>query len=109
MAVKADLGTSRPLINTASERLLHSWTGPMSLQGVLSWVGQATPGREPPRFEARLYDRLFNTASVADTGDDWLEDLNPESLIAVQGAMATPRLAAAAVGDKCALSVSLLM
>ena len=40
----------------------------MSLQGVLSWVGQATPGREPPRFEARLYDRLFNTASVADTG-----------------------------------------
>ncbi|CAK0743004.1 hypothetical protein CVIRNUC_001436 [Coccomyxa viridis] len=69
-------------------------------KGVLSWVGQATPGREPPRFEARLYDRLFNTASVADTGEDWLEDLNPKSLITVEGAMATPRLAAAAVGDK---------
>ena len=74
----------------------------MSLQGVLSWVGQATPGREPPCFEARLYDRLFNTASVADTGEDWLEDLNPESLIAVKGAMATPKLAAAAIGDKYA-------
>ena len=49
-----------------------------------------TPGREPPSFEARLYDKLFNTASVADTGDDWLEDLNSESLTVVEGAMATP-------------------
>ena len=107
--MRGNLGTSGPLFNTVSERLFHSLTEPLSLQGVLSWVGQATPGQEPPRFEARLYDRLFNTASVADTGEDWLEDLNPESLVAVQGAMATPRLAAAAVGDKYAPFVFFLM
>ena len=73
----------------------------MLAQGVLSWVGQAAPGREPPRFEARLYDKLFQTSCVADTGDDWLEDLNPHSLTAVEGALATPRLTAAAAGDKC--------
>ena len=73
----------------------------MLAQGVLSWVGQAAPGRELPRFEARLYDKLFRTSCVADTGDDWLEDLNPHSLTAVEGALATPRLAAAAAGDKC--------
>ena len=73
----------------------------MRAQGVLSWVGQAEPGREPPRFEARLYDKLFNTSSVADTGDDWLEDLNQSSLTTVEGALATPRLAAAKAGDKC--------
>ncbi len=72
----------------------------MCAQGVLSWVGQAVPGREPPRFEARLYDKLFKTSSVADTGDDWLEDLNPQSLTTVEGALATPRLAAAKAGDK---------
>ena len=73
----------------------------MNAQGVLSWVGQAVPGQEPPRFEARLYDKLFKTSSVAETGDDWLEDLNPQSLTTVEGALATPRLAAAKAGDKC--------
>ena len=42
-------------------------------------------------------------------GEDWLEDLNPKSLITVEGAMATPRLAAAAVGDKYAPFVPSLM
>ena len=79
----------------------------MRAQGVLSWVGQAVPGREPPRFEARLYDKLFKTSSVAETGDDWLEDLNPQSLTTVEGALATPRLAAAKAGDKCAPRLSL--
>ena len=74
--------------------------GALALQGVLSWVGLAAPRQEPPRFEARLYDVLFSTACVADTGDDWLEDRNPDSLTVIQGAMATPRLASASVGDK---------
>ena len=73
----------------------------MRAQGVLSWVGQTEPGREPPRFEARLYDKLFKTSCVADTGDDWLDDLNPNSLTTMEGALATPRLAAAKAGDKC--------
>jgi hypothetical protein len=71
-------------------------------QGVLSWVGGPAPGIEPPTFEARLYDVLFKTASVAETGDAWLEDLNPDSLIVVRGALATPPLAAAKPGARCA-------
>ena len=109
VTVQGARGTTGPPIGIVSERLFQSWTAPTLLQGVLSWVGQARPGQEPPRFEARLYDRLFSTASVADTGDDWLEDLSPESLVAIEGAVATPRLAAAAVGDKCAPAVSLHM
>lgn len=27
----------------------------------MHWVGQPKPGKEPARFEARLYDRLFST------------------------------------------------
>lgn len=30
-------------------------------KGVVHWVGQPTPGQQPARFEARLYDRLFST------------------------------------------------
>jgi glutaminyl-tRNA synthetase len=70
------------------------------LQGVLSWVGQPAVGQEPPSFEARLYDVLFKTASVAETGDDWLSDLNPDSLTVVSGALATQRLAAAPPGSR---------
>ena len=73
----------------------------MLAQGVLTWVGQAVPGQEPPRFEARLFDKLFRTSCVADLEDDWLEDLNTLSLITVEGALATPRLAAANAGDRC--------
>ena len=72
----------------------------MLVQGVLSWVGQAVPGQEPPRFEARLFDKLFMTSCVADLEDDWLEDVNPHSLTIVEGALATPRLAAALPGDR---------
>lgn len=77
-------------------------------KGVLSWVGQPAPGQDPPAFEARLYDVLFRTASVAETGDDWLSDLNPGSLTVVSGALGTPRLAAAPVGSRCVLISSTL-
>ena len=72
------------------------------MQGVLSWAGRPAPDQAPIAFEARLYDVLFRTASVAETGEDWLEDLNSESLTTVRGALATPALAAAAVGARCA-------
>ena len=66
-------------------------------KGVLNWVGQPSPGQEPPRFEARLYDQLFKSATMS---DEWLTDLNPESLTKVPGAFATPHLAAAKAGDR---------
>ena len=66
---------------------------------MLNWVGQPKPGVEPPAFEARLYDVLFNSPSPGGL-DNWLEDLNPESLQVVQGAYASPQLAAAKPGDR---------
>ena len=69
-------------------------------QGVLNWVGQWAPGREPERFEARLYDVLFRSEEPADA-DDWLADLNPGNLEVVTDALATPGLAQARAGDRC--------
>ncbi|PRW56443.1 glutamine--tRNA ligase [Chlorella sorokiniana] len=68
-------------------------------KGVLNWVGQPAPGKEPPTFEARLYDVLFKGQNPAAL-DDWLGDLNPESLVAVKGAYATPELAQAKPGER---------
>ncbi|KAL6782008.1 TSQ1 [Auxenochlorella protothecoides x Auxenochlorella symbiontica] len=68
-------------------------------KGVLNWVAQPKPGVEPPSFEARLYDTLFTTQSPGGS-ETWLEELNPNSLAVVHGALATPALAAARVGDR---------
>ena len=70
-------------------------------QGVLNWVGQWAPGREPEAFEARLYDVLFRSEEPGDVAGDWLADLNADSLEVVTDALATPGLAKAAVGDRC--------
>lgn len=66
-------------------------------KGVLNWVGQPSPGATPPCFEARLYDSLFTSASLS---DDWLEELNPDSLTVIEGCYATPKLASAKPGDR---------
>lgn len=42
------------------------------------------------------------TCTSTSPQDDWLGDLNPESLLVVKGAYATPDLAAAKPGDRCA-------
>jgi glutaminyl-tRNA synthetase len=44
--------------------------------------------------EVRLYDRLFST-EIADTGDDFLKNLNPQSLEVVRGAKLEPSVASA--------------
>ncbi|KAK9794917.1 hypothetical protein WJX73_006674 [Symbiochloris irregularis] len=69
-------------------------------KGVLGWVGQPRPGVEPSSFEARLYEPLFRSPSPADLGDAWLDDLNPDSLTVVPGAVGPPRLTSAKVGDR---------
>ena len=71
------------------------------MQGVLNWVGQWAPGQEPAPFEARLYDVLFNSREPG-AQEAWLSDLNPGSLEVVRTALATPALAKASIGDRCA-------
>ena len=63
-------------------------------------MAQPEPGREPAALEARLYEPLFRSASPGELGDAWLEDLNPDSLTIVRGALAPPRLAGARVSDR---------
>jgi hypothetical protein len=71
-------------------------------QGVLNWVAEPRPGVAPPAMEARLYGTLFRSQSPGDLGDDWLADLNPDSLAVVRGALAGPALTGAQPGDWCA-------
>ncbi|ATO20714.1 glutamine--tRNA ligase [Acinetobacter sp. LoGeW2-3] len=64
------------------------------VKGVVHWVS-ATKGVPA---EVRIYDRLF-TESDPETGDDFLANLNPESLQVVQ-AVIEPALAAAKPEDR---------
>ena len=68
-------------------------------QGVLNWVAEPEPGRAPLPLEARLYGPLFRSQTPSDLGDEWIADLNPESLTTVAGALAGPALAGAKAGD----------
>jgi glutaminyl-tRNA synthetase len=65
------------------------------IKSTLHWVSEkhALPA------EVRLYDRLFATENPGEEGDDFLKDLNPASLEAVQ-ARVEPSLAQAPVGDR---------
>ena len=65
-------------------------------------MAEPRPGEAPPAMEARLYGTLFRSQSPGDLGDDWLADLNPDSLTIVRGALAGPALAGAQPGDWCA-------
>jgi len=89
--------------------MLTSWLSPVTaeldrkdvdLQGVLNWVGRPAPGKEPFKFEARLYDTLFCGEDPSKLGDDWIQDLNPASRTVVSGAMGTPPVVAATAGTR---------
>lgn len=69
-------------------------------KGVVNWVAQPAPGQDPPVFEGRLYDVLFQSEEPAEL-DDWLADLNPSSKEVLPHAFANPALAKAAVGSRC--------
>jgi len=63
------------------------------VRGTLHWVDAASA----VTAEVRLYDRLFNVANP--TGDDYLEHVNPNSLVICPGAKVSPETAAAKSGD----------
>jgi len=66
------------------------------VKGVIHWVS-ATKGVPA---EIRLYDRLFKVPNPGGSKDrDWREDLNPESLVVMQGVI-EPSLAQAAPGAR---------
>jgi len=64
------------------------------VKGTLHWVSAA----HAVKAEVRLYDRLFNVENPG--GDDYLKQLNPNSLETVQ-AFCEPELAKLPVGQSC--------
>lgn len=62
--------------------------------GTIHWVSAA----QAVDVEVRVYDRLFKSESPAE-GEDWLADLNPDSLAIVR-AKAEPSLAQAQAGER---------
>jgi glutaminyl-tRNA synthetase len=64
------------------------------VKGVIHWVS----AEQGVAAEVRIYDRLFNHADPEE-GDDYLQNLNPESLKLVQ-AVVEPSLAQAQAGER---------
>ncbi len=65
------------------------------VKGTSHWVS-ATEGVS---IEARLYDKLFLNENPGKTTGDYLDDLNPDSLVVVSDAKAEPEILNAKVGD----------
>jgi glutaminyl-tRNA synthetase len=71
-----------------------------TVKGTIQWVSVA----HAIPCELRLYDRLLTVpdvdASAAESGRDWKEFLNPDSLVTLRDAVIEPFAAGAAPGDR---------
>mgnify|MGYP005848960009 CR=1 FL=1 len=67
------------------------------VKGTLHWVSAA----HSVEAEVRLYDRLFSVPNPLDVaeGQDWIDNLNPNSLQVLTGCRVEPSLATAAPGS----------
>ncbi len=66
------------------------------VSGVIHWVDAATS----VTAEIRLYDHLFKVPKPEEAGADFLEQLDPESLVVIEGARLEASLASAAIGSR---------
>ncbi|KAH0893518.1 hypothetical protein HID58_055947, partial [Brassica napus] len=69
-------------------------------KGVLHWVAESSPGKEPIKIEVRLFEKLFNSENPAKLNDKWLTDINPNSKVVVSDAYGGSILKDAVVGDR---------
>jgi len=67
------------------------------VQGTLQWVSAA----HAARVEVRLYDNLFRVPFPEEGGADFLDNLNPDSLEVITGALVEPGLAQAEPEYRC--------
>ena len=68
-------------------------TSKKKVKGTIHWVN----AKHAVKAEVRLYDRLFTVEDPA-SEENWLENLNPDSLITVNNALLEPSLADAKPG-----------
>jgi len=86
--------------NTIRElRATADFTKKNKPKGHIHWVSQPEPGKDPCTAEIRLYDTLFKSDDPA-VIENWLDDINPESLIVVSNALIEPALNDINVEDK---------
>ena len=69
-------------------------TSGIKVKGTLSWVSAA----EAVRAQVNLYDRLFKTENPA-ASENFLDDLNPDSLSIIEGAVIEPAVSDLQPGD----------
>ncbi|CAI5525052.1 unnamed protein product [Closterium sp. Naga37s-1] len=67
-------------------------------KGVIHWVAEPKPGQAPLTVTIRLINKLFLSENPNEL-EDWLGDLNPESMEEIQGALAEPSLAGKPAGS----------
>ncbi|GJP35092.1 hypothetical protein CLOM_g19590 [Closterium sp. NIES-68] len=67
-------------------------------KGVIHWVAEPKPGQAPLTVTIRLINKLFLSENPNEL-DDWLGDLNPESMEVIEGALAEPTLAGKPAGS----------
>jgi glutaminyl-tRNA synthetase len=67
------------------------------VQGTIHWLSAA----HAVPAEVRLYRPLFRTPSPGEGGGDFLDDLDPESLQVIPGALVEPGLAGVEPGYRC--------
>ena len=60
-------------------------------KGNIHWVAEPAPGVKPLTAEVRLYDTLFLSENPAAI-DNWVADLNPNSLVVVKNVFLEPSL-----------------
>ena len=68
-------------------------------KGNLHWVSSGSDSNGPQKVELRLYEKLFNSPDPAALGDDFLSDINLNSLRIVKTALIDAEFKAQ-VGDK---------
>jgi len=67
------------------------------VQGTLQWVSAA----HAAKVEVRLYDNLFRVPFPEENGADFLDNLNPDSLEVITGALVEPALGQVGPGTRC--------
>ena len=65
------------------------------VKGVIHWV----PAEQSVKSEVRIYDRLFNRPDPL-AEEDYLDAINPDSLVAMESARLEPALASSAIGAR---------
>ncbi|CAI5464953.1 unnamed protein product [Closterium sp. Yama58-4] len=67
-------------------------------KGVIHWVAEPKPGQAPLTVTIRLINKLFLSENPNEL-EDWLGDLNPQSMEEIEGALAEPSLAGKPAGS----------